>query len=265
MIGVEMARKRNTLGCLFYLALVLLVLVVFLFNRARMQEVIDKTGLTRLFKNRPQSPPEVVVSPLPAAPGAAPQKVTPPEAPGGGPPPEGSPESRPGPASREVVVTVEKPPPEGGKPAVERPTPRTRQSRLFFVAVGADGEISLRGVIRSVRYVDTPLTATLQALLEGPTAAERNQGLISLLSPDTRLRGVTVKGDTAVVDFSEAFRFSSLGKDGLAAELRQVVYTATEFSNVKKVRVLIEGRPTEYLGPEGVFVGEPLGRESFSP
>jgi hypothetical protein len=39
-----MAKKRRTLGCLFYIALVLLVLVVFLFNRGRVQEVLEKTG-----------------------------------------------------------------------------------------------------------------------------------------------------------------------------------------------------------------------------
>jgi len=246
-----MARKRNTLGCLFYVALVLLVLVVFLFNRARVQEVIDKTGLARLFKSRPQNPPEVVITPLPAAESEA-QPEPPPASPAAG--------SRD--SSREVVVTVEKPA-AAQKPAAERPAPKTRQSRLFFVAVGSDGDIGLKGVIRSVQYVDAPLTSTLQALLQGPTSAERNQGLMSLLSPDTRLRGVTVKEDTATVDFSEAFRFSALGKEGLTAGLKQVVYTATEFANVKKVRILIEGRPTDYLGPEGVFVGEPLGRDSF--
>ena len=47
-----MAKKKRTLGCLFYIALVLLVLVVFLFNRERVQEVLEKTGFTRLFEKR---------------------------------------------------------------------------------------------------------------------------------------------------------------------------------------------------------------------
>ena len=58
-----MARKRNTIGCLFYVALVLLVLVIFLFNRARVQQVIEKTGFARLFERKRGSPAEVVVAP----------------------------------------------------------------------------------------------------------------------------------------------------------------------------------------------------------
>lgn len=254
-----MARKRNTLGCLFYVALVLLVLVVFLFNRTRVQEALEKTGLTRLFQHKPPSPPEVVITPLP---GRTAPEAPPPASPPASSPQAPTPASRPGSSSQDVVVTIEKPP---AKPAAEKPAPRTRQSRLFFVTVGSDGGIDLKGVIRPVQYVDTPLTATLQALLQGPTAAERNQGLMSLLSAETRVRGVTVKDGTAVIDFSEAFRFSALGKEGLTAGLKQVVYTATEFSNVRKVRILIEGRPTDYLGPEGVYVGEALSRDSLDP
>src|SRR4030065_2185815 len=63
MIRVSMARKRNTIGCLFFVALVLLVLVIFLFNRARVQQVIEKTGFARLFERKRGSPAEVVVAP----------------------------------------------------------------------------------------------------------------------------------------------------------------------------------------------------------
>ena len=38
-----------------------------------------------------------------------------------------------------------------------------------------------------------------------------------------RLRKAQVKDGTAYLDFSEAFRFNSLGKEGLSAQLQQVV------------------------------------------
>jgi len=129
--------------------------------------------------------------------------------------------------------------------------------------VTGEGKITMKGVIRPVEYIDAPLTATLEALLQGPTTAEVNQGLMSLISPQTRLRTVYIKGDTAYVDFNEAFRFNSLGKEGLIAELKQVVYTATEFPTVKKVQILVEGEISRYLGPEGVVIDKPLGRDSF--
>lgn len=247
-----MARKRNTLGCLFYIALILLVLVVFLFNRQRVQEVIEKTGFTKLFQKKPEAPVEVVVTPL--------EQEERPEQ-------QNQPPEQQQPDSRQVVVTVDGQPEERKAPEEEaerKPQPKVRQSRLFFISVSGAGKINLKGVIRPVEYVDAPLTETLQALLQGPTASEVNQGLISLISPQTRLRTVYIKGDTAYVDFNEAFRFNSLGKDGLDAEVKQVVYTATEFSTVKKVQILIEGQVSQYLGPEGVAIGKPLSRDSFS-
>jgi spore germination protein GerM len=239
-----MAKKRRTLGCLFYIALVLLVLVVFLFNRGRVQEVLEKTGFTKLFEKKTEEPAEVLITPL-----------------------ETEEEEKPPPAETqpdEVIITVDKEPATQSAPEKKEETQsRVRQSRLFFITVTDAGTITMKGVIRSVEYIDAPLTATLEALLQGPTTAEVNQGLISLISQQTRINTVYVKGNTAYIDFNEAFRFNSLGKEGLIAELKQVVYTATEFPTVKSVQILVEGEVSEYLGPEGVAIGRPLGRNSF--
>lgn len=255
-----MAKKKRTLGCLFYIALVLLVLVVFLFNRGRVQEVLEKTGFTKLFGNKTEQPGEVVVSPL--------ETDQQQEQPREKSPPPAVPEEQP----EEVVITVQREPAENAAPEKGEETPsrepsreptRTRQSRLFFISVSEDGRIQMKGVIRPVDYIDAPLTATLAALLQGPTTAEVNQELISLISPQTRINSVYIKGNTAYIDFNEAFRFNSLGKEGMIAELKQVVYTATEFPTVKAVQILVEGEVTKFLGPEGVAIDKPLGRDSF--
>jgi spore germination protein GerM len=243
-----MARKKRTLGCLFYIALVLLVLVVFLFNRDRVQDVLEKTGFTKLFEKEAEQPAEVVVTPLETQP---PEEERPEDS-----PPEEQPD--------EVVITVEKDAPAQTPPEQPREVPaRTRQARLFFISVTEEGQINMKGVIRPVEYVDAPLTATLEALLQGPTTAEVNQGLITLLSAQTRINSVYIKGTTAYIDFNEAFRFNSLGKEGMVAELKQVVYTATEFPTVQNVQILVEGEISKYLGPEGVAIDKPLGRASF--
>ena len=56
-----MGRKKSSIGCLFWTALVLLVLVIFLFNRGTIETVVEKTGLlTHLKRNKP-SESELVV------------------------------------------------------------------------------------------------------------------------------------------------------------------------------------------------------------
>ena len=98
---------------------------------------------------------------------------------------------------------------------------------------------------------------------KAPPSQEINLGLMTMVPSGTLLRGVTVRGDTANVDFSESFRFNSLGIEGMTAQLKQIVYAATEFPTVKKVQILIEGKKVDYLGTEGVRIDQPLSRSSF--
>jgi spore germination protein GerM len=138
-----------------------------------------------------------------------------------------------------------------------------RKARIFFVSANAEGEIAMKGVVRSVEYVDAPLRSTLETLLKGPSPEEIQQGLITAIPRDTRLNNITLQDDTAVLDFSESFRFNSLGEEGLEAQLKQVVYSTTEFPTLRRVQILIDGKRLKYLGPEGAYIGEPLSRSSF--
>ena len=139
----------------------------------------------------------------------------------------------------------------------------TREARLFYVKVNTEGQITLKGVSRDVTRNGSPLTETINSLLKGPSSAEINKGSLTLVPDGTRLLSARVEGNTAFLNFNEAFRFNSLGREGYIAQLKQVVYTATEFPNINQVQILIEGTQKEYLGGEGMYVGEPLSRESF--
>lgn len=187
--------------------------------------------------------PQVTVRPLSGAEGASPAS-----------------------ASRAAPSTT---PPAASTPAAanslppQSVAPRIRKARLFFAAVDENGAISVKSVIRSIPASDSPLRDSLVALLKGPTSQELNLGLVSMIPTAAVLKGVIVRDDTAVVDFSEGFRFNAQGIDAMNAQLRQVVYAATEFPNVRQVQVLIEGRKVTYLGTEGVRIDQPLSRASF--
>jgi germination protein M len=72
-----------------------------------------------------------------------------------------------------------------------------------------------------------------------------------------------VRDGTAFLNFNEAFMYNKYGIEGYAGQLRQIVYSATAFSTVRDVQILIEGRVVDYLGGEGVYIGKPLSRTSF--
>ena len=135
-----------------------------------------------------------------------------------------------------------------------------RERALYFSQVDRTGSILRVMVNRKLPVSDSPLTDTLNALLSGPNDEEKNRGLITLIPGNTRILSALVRGATAYISLTEDFQYNSYGVEGYAGQLRQIIYTATEFSNVNDVQILIEGRLVNYLG-EGIWIGSPLNRE----
>jgi spore germination protein GerM len=163
--------------------------------------------------------------------------------------------------------------PQPPRPAPSRPStasrtrppanPAAQERAVYFTRIDPGGTILRSRVIRRLPASDSPMVDSLQALIAGPNAEEKEQELISLIPPGTRLlSSTTVRGSTAYINFSEDFQYNTFGVEGYAAQLRQVIWTATEFPNIKDVQILIEGRRIDYLG-EGIWIGSPLGRESL--
>jgi spore germination protein GerM len=177
------------------------------------------------------------------------------------------------PETQKLEVKTQPPPPE--KPAVKQPEPQkqepqkpvqkpveTRDRNVYFTQVDNDSKIVSSRVSRKIAVSDTPLHDSLNALLAGPTAEERNRGIASLIPPKTRLLTAIVRGTTAYVSFSEDFIFNTYGVEGFIAQIREIVWTATEFPTVDDVQILIEGRRVDYLG-EGIWIGSPINRQSY--
>ena len=292
------ARKKVPLGVLIWTALILFILVVFLFNRVVIRDVMDRTELLTVLRRSVDNAagrnhtaadaahlPEVRRTGLPPATTSDDSGVSMPQ-------PEArrdvapSPVAATGPASgseaaaasaaapapsdvaqpgvattRTETRSATVPAPQDASPPQRAPS--GREQRLFFAAVSAAGDIAMTGVMRSVDDTASPLTETLKTLFAGPDPSEIGQGLITLIPPAVTLNRVYVSERIAYVDVSENFRFNPLGREGLDAQLQQIVLSATEFPGVELVQILIDGRQVEFLGPEGIYIGEPIGRARF--
>jgi spore germination protein GerM len=239
--------RQRGLGLLFWLCLVVIIVAVGFAAREPIKAAFAQvTGGHQKAAPANAPAPQVTVTRIPASerPSRPPASAT------------------PRPADNAKPATVDKTPLQTQAPAQpERPT--ARKARLFFTSVDSNGKISMKSVIRSIPASDSPLHDTLDSLLKGPTGQELNLGMLSMIPTEAKLRGVTVKDDTAYLDFSESFRFNPSGMDAMSAQLQQVVYAATEFPSVKKVQILIEGKTVRYLGPEGIRIDRPLTRDSF--
>ena len=287
------ARKKVPIGVLLWTAIILFVLVVFLFNRVAIRDVMDRTDLLTVLQrsvdnamggNTPAAG-EVVLPEMtrnPVAPAATrdavaqpeprqpqPLSVTQPEEVAADPAPvraDELPVAAPA-APRGVSAQAAEATPanEPAQPNASPPprAPGARQRRLFFAAVSDAGDIAVTGVMRAVDDTASPLTETLRTLFAGPGPSEIDQGLITMIPPAVTLNRVYVSERIAYIDVSESFRFNPLGREGLDAQLRQIVFSATEFPGVEMVQILIDGRRVEFLGPEGTYIGKPIGRAMF--
>jgi spore germination protein GerM len=142
------------------------------------------------------------------------------------------------------------------------PAVQTRERNIYFTQINRDGQILQSKVTRRVPVSDTPMQDALNTMLTGPSADEINRGILNIIPKNTRILSAAVRGSTAYINFSEDFIFNTFGVEGYVAQLRQIVWTVTEFSNINDVQILIEGRRMDYLG-EGIYIGSPINRQSF--
>ncbi len=139
-----------------------------------------------------------------------------------------------------------------------------RKVRLFFIKVNDDGQIILKSVLKSIYVGKSPLRKSLERLLSGPDTQDINRGLLTLIPEGSEILSINIKNGIAYINFNEMFKFNPLGVEGYIAQIKQIVYTATEYETVHSVQFLIDGAVREYLGPEGVFIGSPISIDNLS-
>jgi hypothetical protein len=122
-----------------------------------------------------------------------------------------------------------------------------------------DGLIAVR---RTHQPTPRVATAAIDALLAGPTAAERASGVVSAVPSGTRLLGITIRGGVATVDLTSEYQ-SGGGSLSMQTRLGQVVYTLTQFPTVQKVRFRLDGTPVNVFSSEGIVLDHPVGRSDY--
>jgi germination protein M len=120
-------------------------------------------------------------------------------------------------------------------------------------------------VVAHRTHQPTPLVATaaVDALLAGPSAAERSTGLVSAVPAGTRLLGITIRNGVATVDLTSEYQ-SGGGSLSMQTRLGQVVYTLTQFPTVQKVRFRLDGTPVNVFSSEGIVLDHPVGRGDYA-
>ncbi|TQN38066.1 sporulation and spore germination protein [Blastococcus colisei] len=106
------------------------------------------------------------------------------------------------------------------------------------------------------------LAHLLASLEESPTAAEREEQLSTVLSPEVRLSVSDLSDGTATIDLGSPTAAPS-GAAGRRA-VAQIVLTATSMRGVDAVRLTIAGDPVEAPLPTGELTSAPLTASDYA-
>lgn len=143
-----------------------------------------------------------------------------------------------------------------GKPKLPEPQAKPVESVAVKVYFGAtDGE-HVTAEISQINKDPLMMQRAMETLIAGP----KDKKLWPVLPPATKVRSVTVKDKVAQVDFSVELTAQKGG--GSARELLAVsaiVYTLTEFAEVERVQILIDGKKVATLYGH-MDLSEPLAR-----
>jgi len=143
--------------------------------------------------------------------------------------------------TRRPAVIPEKPPPP--PPRAEVPAEAVKV-KVYRVAI-EDNLPVLRAVETVVPAGEDPVEFALRCLIEQGDKAD----LANPIPEGSRLLGLKIEGNLATVDLSREFRDNFAG--GSEAEgltIGAILRTLGQFPTVKRVQLLVEGRPLETLG-----------------
>lgn len=131
-----------------------------------------------------------------------------------------------------------------------RAAPAPQVDAKVFLVKTVSQEIELVAVPRRVP-AEMPLAeAVLEELLKGPTAAERRQGITSLIPEGAVLRSVSVSDSGIVrVDFSEGLQQGVGGSMRVMGIRQQIEETLMWISGVTSIILSVDGQTEGILQP----------------
>ena len=105
--------------------------------------------------------------------------------------------------------------------------------------------------------IQNPYSSLVGLLLNGP----KNEKLESVIPQGTRLNGVEVKGDMAIVDLSAEFiKGVRSGAEEESKIVYSIVNTLVELTEIDSVKILIDGKEGACFEDEAINFKEPFVR-----
>lgn len=123
----------------------------------------------------------------------------------------------------------------------------------IYVAEQRENTIYLSAIEKPIAAGRAPLKEAIELLIHF-----QDEKYLNLVPYNTRIRNIWIKKDVVYIDFSEEFGYNSYGLTGYKIQLYQIVYTSTQFPQIKAVYFYMNGKPLQYMGGDGYPVHNPV-------
>ncbi|RKY32446.1 MAG: hypothetical protein DRP67_00925 [Candidatus Omnitrophota bacterium] len=144
---------------------------------------------------------------------------------------------------------------------------KSKYKTVYYVYfLSSNQELKLIPVERTAKPfsdIEEKVKSSIKDLLNGPNQEEKEKNIITMIPEGVKLINCYIRNDTVFLDFSKDIEKGG-GTEEMKARLAQIVFTATQFPEINKVRFMIEGKFIKYFGGEGLTdVEKPLERKDF--
>jgi hypothetical protein len=153
-------------------------------------------------------------------------------------------------------------PADPGIPTSTTSTTIPAEQRFVDVYLIKDASYAV-AVTRAVPATPEVAGNAIRALVDGPTAAELDEGLSSAVPEDTLLLGIVIVDGLATIDLGREFEAGG-GSFAMLGRLAQVVYTLTQFPTVDAVQFQLDGEPITVFSGEGILLEKPVTRGDYA-
>ncbi|MCL5408573.1 MAG: GerMN domain-containing protein [Candidatus Omnitrophica bacterium] len=138
--------------------------------------------------------------------------------------------------------------------------------KLYFFKTKGHHAVLISIQKKSNKYLLTTnekIQYAIEELLKGPDKKEKKLNYFSFIPSGTLLNNIEIKNNIAYLDFNKKIE-SGGGIENMEGRLSQIVFTTTQFPQIKKVRFLINGKEIKSFSGEGLTdVDKPLGRNNM--
>ena len=151
------------------------------------------------------------------------------------------------------------------KKPVEVPTGEIAEKEtayIYFLALDKNDNGIYKKVQREIPTGENKLEFAIKELLKGPNIVEKSTGAYSEIPKSTKLLGIKQTSKKVIRDFSSDFQYGG-GTDSVYSRMMQLIKTAINNSEKKKIYLYLDGQQVNCIGGEGIMITQPLSENSL--